>query len=91
METGNMMRIEELKAIIEMAMDQEVPNLQPDMDLYTDIGMDSIGAVAMIVEIQRQLNIRVPEDDVPELRTPTLLIEYLDRALQSQYALEVSR
>jgi acyl carrier protein len=85
-----MLDIAELKAIIEMAMDQELSELHPDTDLYTDVGMDSIGAVAMIVEIQRRLNVRVKEEDVPELRTPALLIEYVQSILKSSHTPEVA-
>lgn len=66
-----------LKQVIELAMDREVPAIELDADLYTDIGMDSIGAVAMIVEIQRRCQFRINEADVPVLRTPRLLLDHI--------------
>ncbi len=71
--------IQELKAIIEIAMDQEIPSLAPDVHLYEELGMDSIGAVAMIVEIQRRCHVRIDEKEIPNLTTPQLLINYVNR------------
>ncbi len=71
--------IQELKAMIEIAMDQEIPELAPDIHLYEELGMDSIGAVAMIVEIQRRCHVRIDEKEIPDLTTPRLLIDYVNR------------
>lgn len=73
----------ELYAVIEIAMDEEIEPFGLDDDFYEDIGMDSMGAVAMIVEIQRRFRIRIPEADVPELRTPRLLIDAFSRLQQA--------
>jgi acyl carrier protein len=75
-----MMDLNDLKQIIEIAMDQEVPVLDMNVDLYETLGMDSIGAVAMVVEIQRHFRVRIKDEDVPNLRTPTLLLQYVNEA-----------
>lgn len=74
------MTLDELKEIVELALDEPVDDLGPDTDFYTDLGMDSIGAVAMIVEIQRRTQIRVGEEVAPTLRTPAALLRHLDEA-----------
>jgi acyl carrier protein len=76
----------EMKQIVEIAMDQEIATLDENVDLYEELGMDSIGAVAMIVEIQRRCLVRIPEEVVPELRTPRLLLEYIRAAPESTVA-----
>lgn len=76
--------IEGLRQVIAIAMDKEVSQLDIDVDLYNELGMDSIGAVAMIVEIQRRYKIRIKEEDIPHLRTPALLLQYVNKALQEQ-------
>lgn len=74
-----MLELDEMKDIIEIALDREIGPLTADVDLYQDLGMDSIGAVAMIVEIQRRFRVRINEQDVPGLRSPALLMEHLNR------------
>lgn len=63
-------------------MDQEVAQLDDTIDFYEELGMDSIGAVAMVVEIQRRCRVRIPEEEVPRLRTPRLLLEYIGAAAE---------
>lgn len=74
-----MLDIQELKAIIEIALDHEIAELPPDIHLYEELGLDSIGAVAMIVEIQRRYHVRIDEKEIPVLTTPQLLIDYINK------------
>jgi acyl carrier protein len=76
----NDITLDGLRAVIAVAMDRDVPPLKPELDIYQDLGMDSIGAVAMVVEIQRRYNVRIPEEEVPHLST-SKLIQYVNDAM----------
>jgi acyl carrier protein len=78
-----MLDSEAMQQIVEVALDREISELPMDIDLYEEVGMDSIGAVAMIVEIQRRCHVRIETDVVGELRTPQALIEYVNRAIEA--------
>lgn len=80
--TAQMTRLtlDDLKEIIEIALDEPVDNLTLDSDFYEDLGMDSIGAVAMIVEIQRRTQVRIEETVAPTLRTPAAILRYVNEA-----------
>ena len=71
--------IQELKSIIEIALDQELAEISPDAHIYEELGMDSIGAVAMIVEIQRRCGVRIDEKEIPNLVTPQLLLNHINK------------
>jgi len=73
--------IAELKQIVEIAMDQEVASFAVDADLYADLGMDSMGAVALVVEVQRRFRVRIRDEDMPSLRTPAALLSYVNGRL----------
>lgn len=77
--------LDELRQIVEIAMDQEVAEFGMDMDLYEDIGMDSMGAVAMVVEIQRRFRVRLKDEEVPDLRTPRSLLLRINSSLTSAH------
>ena len=77
-----MLDLAALKQIVELAMDREMMDLTPDDNLYTDLGMDSIGAVAMVVGIQRRYRIRIAEEDIPQLQTPRQIMSYVNQALE---------
>lgn len=48
-----------------------------NQNLYTEIGLDSLQAVGILVEIERQFNVRIPEKLIPEISTPQLIINYV--------------
>lgn len=73
----NMPDMQELKEVIEIALDREVAQFGPDTHLYEELGMDSIGAVAMVVEIQRRFRVRIDEAAIPHLLTPRALIDHI--------------
>lgn len=72
-----------LKSILEVAMDQELPSIAPETHFYDDLGMDSMGAVAMVVEIQRRLGVRIPDEEVPSLQTAESLIRSVNSRLST--------
>jgi acyl carrier protein len=71
------LELDDIRRIVETALDKSVPVFQFDSDFYQDLGLDSIGAVSMIVEIQRHYHVRIPESEVQNLRTPRSLIDYI--------------
>jgi acyl carrier protein len=65
----------EIKQILEIAIDQDLLEITPDSHLYEQLGMDSMGAVAMVIEVQRRFGIRIHETDIPRITTVRELIE----------------
>jgi len=59
----------ELRQIIEVALDRDPGDISLESRLYEQLGFDSIGMVALVVEIQRRFGVRIPELEVPNLRT----------------------
>jgi acyl carrier protein len=76
------MGLEELEArIIEMIADvadvgRETITL--DDDLYSQVGMDSLGSVALVVEIQRELGVVIPEEVIPKLLTARSYVQFVE-------------
>jgi acyl carrier protein len=63
-----------LKEVVEIALDREIDVLTPEMHLYDDLAMDSMGAVAMVVEFQRRFGFRIPDDEAANIRTVADLV-----------------
>lgn len=72
-----------IKEIVEEALDRPVPDFNLDQDLYGELGMDSMGAAVMIVEIQRLTGFRIPDVDIPKLRTGRDYLNYLEEKLSN--------
>ncbi|WP_225445504.1 phosphopantetheine-binding protein [Paenibacillus arenosi] len=43
---------------------QDVPELKPSMHLYDDLGIDSVMLLQLIVHIEEDLSLIVPEDEL---------------------------
>jgi acyl carrier protein len=74
----------ELREIVEIAIDSDIAIWELDTNLYSELGMDSIGAVAMVVEIQRRFGIRIPDEEISKLQTPRLILEHLQSTISGQ-------
>ena len=77
MRTPSLADIRELTEIALDSFDDDIPDIGMDSDLYRDVGLDSMGGVALAIEIQRRFKVRIPEELAPELRTPRQLIDYI--------------
>jgi acyl carrier protein len=73
--------LQTMRAILEAALDDELPvkELNPSHHLYEDLGMDSMAAVVMVVEIQKRMGVRIPDDEVPQLMTVQAVLDIVCR------------
>ncbi len=74
---------EEVKEIVEIAVDDTIDNFTMDGHWYEDYAMDSLGAVALVVEVRKRFNIRLPDERMPEIRTGNDLVAAITE-LQAQ-------
>lgn len=61
--------IGEIKEIVEIALDRELDEFSMDANFYEAYSMDSLGAVALVVEVQKRFDVRIPDDTMPNVRT----------------------
>jgi acyl carrier protein len=59
----------EIKEIVEIALDRELDAFSMNASFYEDYAMDSLGAVALVVEVQKRYDVRVPDERMPEIHT----------------------
>ncbi len=70
---------EEVKEILEIALDRELDEFSMDANWYTDYQMDSLAAVALVVEVQKRHGIRIPDGLMPEVLTGRQLKETVEK------------
>lgn len=61
--------IEIVNSVLEEEFEIEPGLLRPEALLYEDIGLDSLDAVDLIVIVDKELGVRIEEEDARELRT----------------------
>lgn len=69
--------IEKLKTILADNVDKMPEQLTMDTKLISGLGMDSIGLLSMVWEIEKQFNIRFSDEDVIKLITVGDIVRYL--------------
>ncbi|WP_454690618.1 acyl carrier protein [Achromobacter aloeverae] len=87
-----MMNIEhaDIKEIVEIALDREIGQFSMTADLYEDYDMDSLGSVALVVEVQNRYDVRILDDHMPNLRTGAQLKAEIEKLHEEKAAKEVS-
>lgn len=63
------MTIDEAKEILEIALDKDLDEFSMDANFYTDYQMDSLAAVALVVEVQKRYGVRIPDGRMPKIQT----------------------
>tara|TARA_Y100000361_G_C11074746_1_gene297618 strand:- start:402 stop:638 length:237 start_codon:yes stop_codon:yes gene_type:complete len=65
---------------IEHQLNLDPGTIKPGMDLVEDCGADSLDLVEIVMQIEEQLDIEVPDDAVTELKLHDVdnLIKYID-------------
>lgn len=61
--------IDEIKAVMEIAIDKELPDFSMAANWYEDYEMDSLGAVALSVEVRKRFGVTIPDERMPDIRT----------------------
>ena len=72
--------IEKLKTILADNVDMMPENLTMDTKLISGLGMDSIGLLSMVWEIEKQFDVHFSDDDVINLITVGDIVRYLTKA-----------
>ena len=61
----------------------EAATVTAEADFYEELGMDSLMAVALVIELQRTFKRRIPEAEVPSLRNLRTMHAFLVLQLAS--------
>ncbi len=70
--------IEEIIEIIAKQLKVNPSEITPDTDIIDDLGADSLDVVELLMTIEDNYGITVPDDEVQNLRTIALMSKYLE-------------
>lgn len=72
------MVLEKVKAILASQFDEDEDNITPETRLQEDLNADSLDVVDLIMNIQDEFEIEIPDDDVENIKTVGALVEYIE-------------
>ena len=72
------MVLEKVKVILAEQFDVEEDTLTNDTDLQDDLGADSLDVVDLLMSIEDEFEIEIPDDQIENIRTVGELVNYIE-------------
>ncbi len=72
---------EKVYEIIQKKLSVNMEQITPEASFTEDLGADSLDTVELVMDLEEQFNITIPEEDQEKLRTVQDAISYLESHL----------
>ena len=72
------MVLEKVKAILSEQFDVEEDSITPDTNLSEDLEADSLDVVDLLMSIEDEFEIEVPDDEIENIKTVDQLVKYIE-------------
>ena len=72
------MVLEKVKAILAEQFDVEEDKITADTDLQEDLGADSLDVVDLLMSIEDEFEVEVPDEEIDNIKTVGSLVSYLE-------------
>ena len=67
-----------LEKILAERLDIDADSISDEKNILEDLGADSLSVVEIIMDIENEIDINIPDDDAEELHTVGQLREYIE-------------
>lgn len=72
------MVLEKVKAILSEQFDVEEDSITLDTQIAEDLGADSLDVVDLLMSIEDEFEIEIPDDEIENLKTVGALVKYIE-------------
>ena len=72
------MVLEKVKAILAEQFDVEEDKVTADTDLQEDLGADLLDVVDLLMSIEDEFGVEVPDDEIENIKTVGSLVSYIE-------------
>ncbi len=70
--------LEKVKKLISEQLDVEEANIQETSSIADDLGADSLDVVDLVMAIEDEFSIEIPEDQVENIKTVGDIVKYIE-------------
>jgi acyl carrier protein len=70
-----------VKEIIADQLGEPIENITPDKDFVQDLGADSLDVVELVMALEEEFGIEIPEEDAEKIKTVGDAINYIKEKL----------
>ena len=75
--------LEKVKKIICEQLDVPEENIIPTASFVDDLGADSLDQVELIMAMEEEFNVSIPDEDAEKIKTVNDAVEYISKALKA--------
>jgi acyl carrier protein len=75
------MVLEKVKAILSEQFDVEEDTITPETNISEDLGADSLDVVDLLMSIEDEFEIEVPDEEIENIKTVGELVKYIESNL----------
>lgn len=72
---------EKFKQILAEQLDADVESITPDTDIADDLGADSLDVVEMLMAIEDEFDIEIPDEQIENLKTVGNVVDYIQQCI----------
>ncbi len=72
------MVLEKVKSILADQFDVEEDKITAETDLQEDLGADSLDVVDLLMSIEDEFEIEIPDDEIENIKTVGSLVSYIE-------------
>ena len=72
------MVLEKVKKILSEQFDVEEEKITADTSIINDLGADSLDVVDLLMSIEDEFEVEVPDDEIENIKTVEDLVKYID-------------
>ena len=71
------MIFDKIKAILAEQLDADIDEMTMDTDIAKDLGADSLDVVELLMSIEDEFSVEIPDEEIENIRTIGELTEYI--------------
>lgn len=71
------MVFEKMKKILAEQLDADIESITLETDIAEDLGADSLDVVEMLMSIEDEFDIEIPDEKIEDLKTVGQVVEYI--------------
>lgn len=75
---------EQVRALIAKQLEVEEGKVVPEASLVDDLGADSLDAVELVMAIEEEFGLEIPDEEAEQLQRVGEVIQYVERRVPSQ-------
>jgi len=75
------MTFEKIAAIIAEQLDVDVDEIQMDTNIIDDLGADSLDIVDLVMTMEDEFDLEIPDEDIENVRTIADIVKYLEEKI----------